>query len=80
LLWIDEVGGDLIARRLELVVQSVQERDLDGGIPYENISSVRWETDPPLVVGSRIRFEAAFLGRRLTYTYETASTRPASGW
>ena len=37
---------------------------------YENIESVRWETDPPLDVGSRITFVAVFLGRRLTYTYE----------
>jgi hypothetical protein len=36
---------------------------------YENIKSVRWETDPPLEVGSRITFVATFLGRRLTYTY-----------
>jgi hypothetical protein len=37
---------------------------------YENIESVRWGTDPPVEVGSRIAFVAAFLGRRLTYTYE----------
>ena len=37
---------------------------------YENIESVRWETDPPLGVGSRINFVASFVGRRLTYTYE----------
>jgi uncharacterized membrane protein len=37
---------------------------------YDNIISVRWETDPPLRVGSRIAFTARFLGRELTYTYE----------
>ena len=37
---------------------------------YTNIKSVRWATDPPLQVGSRIDFVAHFLGRRLAYTYE----------
>ena len=37
---------------------------------YQNIESVRWESDPRLAVGSRIEFVARFLGRRLAYTYE----------
>jgi ligand-binding SRPBCC domain-containing protein len=37
---------------------------------YKNIKSVEWETPPPAVVGSRIRFRAQFLGRTLEYTYE----------
>jgi uncharacterized membrane protein len=37
---------------------------------YKNIKSVHWETPPPAVVGSRIRFHAEFLGRELNYTYE----------
>jgi uncharacterized protein YndB with AHSA1/START domain len=37
---------------------------------YVNISSVAWETPPPVVVGSRIAFVAHFLGRRIAYTYE----------
>lgn len=37
---------------------------------YENIKSVGWETPPPAVVGTRVRFVAQFLGRTLEYTYE----------
>ena len=37
---------------------------------YANIDSVRWRTDPPVRVGSTMDFEARFLGRRLSYTYE----------
>ncbi len=37
---------------------------------YVNIESVRWHTDPPVAVGSRLDFVAHFLGRRLAYTYE----------
>jgi ligand-binding SRPBCC domain-containing protein len=37
---------------------------------YENIKAVEWRSPKPLAVGSRIAFEARFLGRRLAYTYE----------
>jgi len=37
---------------------------------YVNIKSVEWRSPRPLVVGSRIAFVAAFLGRRIAYTYE----------
>jgi uncharacterized membrane protein len=37
---------------------------------YKNIKAVEWETPPPAVVGSRMRFRAQFLGRTLEYTYE----------
>ena len=43
---------------------------------YTNIASVAWRTPPPLVVGSRLDFEARFLGRRLAYTYEVVAHEP----
>jgi hypothetical protein len=43
---------------------------------YENITAVAWETPKPADVGSRIAFEARFLGRRLTYTYEVRELVP----
>ncbi len=43
---------------------------------YRNIASVRWRSEPPLAVGSRIAFVARFLGRRLEYTYEVIEHAP----
>jgi uncharacterized protein YndB with AHSA1/START domain len=43
---------------------------------YANIESVRWRTPPPVAVGSRMDFEARFLGRRLAYTYEVVELVP----
>jgi hypothetical protein len=43
---------------------------------YVNIESVDWETAPPAQIGSRVRFVARFLGRRLTYTYEVVELVP----
>jgi uncharacterized protein YndB with AHSA1/START domain len=43
---------------------------------YKNIKAVEWETPPPAVVGSRIRFRAHFLGRTLDYTYEVREVDP----
>ena len=43
---------------------------------YENIKSVDWRSPPPLAVGTRLAFVAAFLGRRLEYTYEVRELAP----
>jgi hypothetical protein len=43
---------------------------------YKNIKSIDWETSPPAVVGSRVRFVARFLGRTLDYTYEVREIDP----
>lgn len=43
---------------------------------YANISSVDWQTPPPVAVGSRMDFVAEFLGRRMAYTYEVVEFEP----
>jgi hypothetical protein len=43
---------------------------------YGNIESVKWRTEPPVQVGSRMDFVARFLSRRLAYTYEVVELVP----
>lgn len=37
---------------------------------YSKIESIEWVSAPPLALGSKMKFVAHFLGRRLVYTYE----------
>ncbi|GCD88997.1 SRPBCC family protein [Nocardioides sp. LS1] len=43
---------------------------------YVNIQSVDWRTEPPVRVGSQMDFVAAFLGKRIAYTYEVTELVP----
>src|SRR4051794_6213049 len=43
---------------------------------YENIKAIEWRSPRPLAVGTRVAFVAAFLGRRLEYTYEVRELVP----
>ena len=43
---------------------------------YVNIKAVEWRSPRPAVAGSRVAFTAAFLGRRLSYTYEVREVVP----
>ena len=45
---------------------------------YANIRSVSWRTPPPVAVGSQLDFEARFLGRRLSYTYQVVDLQPGT--
>lgn len=45
---------------------------------YANISEVRWQTPPPLQVGTNVAFVARFLGRELRYTYAIVEHTPES--
>jgi uncharacterized protein YndB with AHSA1/START domain len=74
---VDVVTEVVIARPCAEVAQFAAD---PGNAPqwYANITSVRWETAPPVQVGSRIAFEARFMGRQLAYTYEVTEFEPGS--
>jgi uncharacterized membrane protein len=66
---VDVVTETVIDRPLEVVAAYAGD-PTNAPEWYANIRSVRWQTPPPLVVGSRMDFVAQFLGRELAYTYE----------
>jgi hypothetical protein len=73
---IVDVLTSTIIRRPRAVVAAYAGNPDNAPSWYVNIKAVRWETTPPLRVGSRMAFEAEFLGRRLAYVYEIAELVP----
>lgn len=63
----DVLVETIIERPLEEVAAYVAEPS-NAPTWYVNIRCARWETPPPLAVGSRVAFVAHFLGRKLDYT------------
>ena len=43
---------------------------------YVNIKHVEWKSPKPLEVGSKVAFEAQFMGRTIAYTYEVKDFVP----
>ena len=74
---IDVVTEITIVRSIEAVAEYAADPDNAPGW-YDNITSIVWESERPLQVGSRIAFTAEFMGRRMTYTYEVDEYDPMS--
>jgi uncharacterized membrane protein len=43
---------------------------------YVNIKSAEWKTEKPMRIGSKIAFNAEFLGKQLSYIYEIVEFNP----
>ncbi|WP_037603653.1 SRPBCC family protein [Streptacidiphilus rugosus] len=72
---VDVVTETVIARPLTEVAGYARDPS-NAPTWYANITSVRWRTEPPLAVGSKLDFVAHFLGRTLRYTYEVVELSP----
>lgn len=72
---VDVVTETVIARPREEVAAFAADPD-NASSWYRNIKAVRWESEKPADVGSRITFTAEFLGRTLEYTYEVLEAAP----
>lgn len=71
-----DVWTEIVIRRPRDVVAAFAVDPMNATAWYKNIKAVEWETPPMLTVGSRLRFRAQFLGRRLEYTYEIREIEP----
>lgn len=72
---LDVVSETVIDRPREVVAAYVAD-PTNAPFWYANIKSMRWESQPPVGLGSRMAFEARFLGRSLSYTYEVTDFIP----
>ena len=72
---VDVVSAVEIERPRDEVAAYAQDPD-NATSWYTNIKRVEWRSPRPLGLGSKVEFVAAFLGRRLTYTYEVTEMVP----
>src|SRR4051794_31932670 len=72
---VDVVTATVIARPREIVAAYVADPD-NATAWYKNIKAVEWRSAKTLAVGSKVAFQAQFLGRTLEYTYEFVELVP----
>lgn len=71
-----DVSSDITIERPLAVVATYAADPSNAPEWYANISSVVWESEPLVEVGSKVAFVAQYLGRTLRYTYEIVEFVP----